>query len=81
MTVNAEAPPWSPCFENESRSVSALMQGGWIVRSKHSQRIRRTFTLLELLVVVAVLSTLAGGLLVAYDGVEAQAAKGQATNP
>jgi prepilin-type N-terminal cleavage/methylation domain-containing protein len=38
------------------------------------------FTLLELLVVLAILATIGGGLLVAYDGLEAQAAKGQATN-
>jgi len=37
------------------------------------------FTLLELLVVVAILAIVAGGLLVAYDGMEAKAAKGQAT--
>jgi prepilin-type N-terminal cleavage/methylation domain-containing protein len=37
------------------------------------------FTLLELLVVVAILAIVGGGLLVAYDGLEAKAAKGQAT--
>ena len=40
----------------------------------------RAFTLLELLVVIAILATVGGGMLVAYDGLEAQAAKGQATN-
>lgn len=45
-----------------------------------SRRALRAFTLLELLVVLAILATIAGGLLVAYDGLESQAAKGQATN-
>lgn len=45
-----------------------------------SPRALRAFTLLELLVVLAILATIAGGLLVAYDGLESQAAKGQATN-
>lgn len=36
------------------------------------------FTLLELLVVVAVLAVIAGGLLVSYDGLEAKSSKGQA---
>lgn len=39
----------------------------------------RGFTLLELLVVVAILAIVAGGMLVAYDGLEAKAAKGVAT--
>lgn len=37
------------------------------------------FTLLELIVVIAILAIIAGGLLVSYDGLEAKAAKGQAT--
>lgn len=37
------------------------------------------FTLLELLVVVAILAIIAGGLLVAYDGLQEQAAKAQAS--
>ena len=51
-----------------------------------SNGLRRTarrssgFTLLELLVVVAILAGLGGLLLVAYDGLESQAAKGAATN-
>lgn len=39
----------------------------------------RGFTLLELLVVIAILATIAGGILVSYDGLEADAAEGQAT--
>ncbi len=39
---------------------------------------RRGFTLLELLVVIAILAIIAGGLIVAYDGLDSQAAKGQA---
>lgn len=38
---------------------------------------RPGFTLLELLVVVAILVILAGGLIVAYEGIETSAAKGQ----
>ena len=38
------------------------------------------FTLLELLVVIAILAGLGGLLLVAYEGLESQAAKGAATN-
>lgn len=37
------------------------------------------FTMLELLVVVAIMAILAGGLIVAYDGLEAKSSKGQAT--
>jgi len=40
---------------------------------------RGGFTLLELLVVVAILATVAGGLLVSYDGLETDAAEGTAT--
>jgi len=40
---------------------------------------RRGLTLLELLVVIAILAILGGSILVAYDGLEAQAAKGAAT--
>lgn len=40
---------------------------------------KRSFTLLELLVVVAILAIVAGGLLVSYDGLETQSAQGQAT--
>ena len=52
-----------------------------------SNGLRRTarrssgFSLLELLVVVAILAGLGGLLLVAYDGLETQAAKGAATPP
>lgn len=38
------------------------------------------FTLLELLVVVAILAIVAGGVLVAYDGLEAKSAQGQAAH-
>jgi len=38
------------------------------------------FTLLELLVVVAILAIIGGGMLVAFDGLDSQAAKGVATN-
>lgn len=38
------------------------------------------FTLLELLVVVAILAIVAGGVLVAYDGLEAKSAQGQASH-
>lgn len=38
------------------------------------------FTLLELLVVVAILAIIGGALVASYDGLEAQAAKGTATN-
>lgn len=41
-------------------------------------RKRRGFTLIELLVVIAILATIAGGILVSYDGLEADAAQGQA---
>jgi prepilin-type N-terminal cleavage/methylation domain-containing protein len=37
------------------------------------------FTLIELLVVIAILATIAGGILVSYDGLETDAAQGQAT--
>jgi len=47
------------------------------IRSK-AQR-NSGFTLLELLVVIAILAGLGGLLLVAYDGLESQAAKGAAT--
>jgi prepilin-type N-terminal cleavage/methylation domain-containing protein len=40
---------------------------------------RGGFTLIELLVVIAILATIAGGILVSYDGLEADAAQGQAT--
>lgn len=40
---------------------------------------QRGFTLLELIVVIAILAIIAGALLVAYDGLESKAAKGQAT--
>ena len=39
---------------------------------------RRTFTLVELLVVVTILAILAGGAIAVFDGVERRAAKGQA---
>lgn len=40
---------------------------------------RSGFTLIELLVVIAILATIAGGILVSYDGLETDAAQGQAT--
>lgn len=40
---------------------------------------RRGFTLLELIVVIAILAIIAGGLLVAYNGLEDKAAKSQAS--
>ncbi|MCG3117785.1 MAG: prepilin-type N-terminal cleavage/methylation domain-containing protein [Candidatus Manganitrophus sp. SA1] len=51
------------------------------VMSKRFKQLRNQagFTLLELLVVVAVLAIIAGGLLVSYDGLEAKSSKGQAT--
>lgn len=46
-----------------------------------TNRYRRSgFSLLELLIVVAILAIVGGSLLVAFDGLEAQAAKGTATN-
>lgn len=44
----------------------------------HARSRARGFTLIELLVVVAILATIAGGILVAYDGLETDAAQGQA---
>ncbi|MCO5170156.1 MAG: type II secretion system GspH family protein [Planctomycetes bacterium] len=44
-----------------------------------SKKKRRGFTLIELLVVIAILATIAGGILVSYDGLETDAAQGQAT--
>ncbi|MDP2683016.1 MAG: prepilin-type N-terminal cleavage/methylation domain-containing protein [Deltaproteobacteria bacterium] len=46
---------------------------------KNMKRRQDGFTLLELIVVIAILAIIAGGLLVSYDGLEAKAAKGQAT--
>ena len=48
--------------------------------TKNSRQSRRSgFTLLELLISVAIVATLGGVVLVSYDGLEAQAAKGAAT--
>lgn len=41
---------------------------------------RRQFTLIELLVVVTILATLAGAILVSYDGLDEKAAQGQAAH-
>jgi prepilin-type N-terminal cleavage/methylation domain-containing protein len=43
------------------------------------QRRQSGFTLLELVVVVAIIATIGGALLVAYDGLDARASKAQAT--
>jgi prepilin-type N-terminal cleavage/methylation domain-containing protein len=48
--------------------------------SKAQRRAQEGFTLLELLIVVAILAIIAGGLIVAYDGINRQAAKSQAAN-
>lgn len=45
-----------------------------------ANRSRNAFTLLELLVVVAILAIIAGGLIAAYDGLEAQAGAGTSAN-
>lgn len=52
------------------------------VINKKFKKIRNQagFTLLELLVVVAILAIVAGGVLVAYDGLEAKSANGQASH-
>jgi len=44
------------------------------------KRLGRQFTLIELLVVVTILATLAGAILVSYDGLEEKAAQGQAAH-
>lgn len=44
------------------------------------KRLARKFTLIELLVVVTILATLAGAILVSYDGLEEKAAQGQAAH-
>ena len=58
--------------------MSYLWKMAHLIRSGRLKD-QRGFTMLELLVVVAILAIIAGGLIVAYDGLEAKSAKGQAT--
>ncbi len=55
-----------------------IMKMAHLIRSGRLKD-QRGFTMLELLVVVAILAIIAGGLIVAYDGLEAKSSKGQAT--
>lgn len=60
-------------------STPATGGGQAAIPLRHRSLARKAMTLLELLVVVAILAILAGAVLVAYDGLESQAAKGTAT--
>jgi len=44
------------------------------------RRLRKNFTLLELLIIVAILAIVGGGLVTSFEGLQAQAAKASATN-
>ena len=44
------------------------------------RRLRKNFTLLELLIIVAILAIVGGGLVASFEGLQAQAAKASATN-
>jgi type II secretory pathway pseudopilin PulG len=44
------------------------------------RKLRKNFTLLELLIIVAILAIVGGGLVTSFEGLQAQAAKASATN-
>ncbi len=44
------------------------------------RKARKNFTLLELLIIVAILAIVGGGLVTSFEGLQAQAAKASATN-